>query len=125
MSSVSISVLLTRVLSEFGKSFEDVMAISSDSAEYMAKLVRDLQMCHSHKLLHIKDIPHLIHVAVDYAIQSEAMADIRLVVTKFGAIFKHAAKLERVFYQICHDSGLPEEEICKPPAVVPIRWFSF
>ena len=101
------------------------MVISSDSAEYMAKLVRDLQMSYSNKLLHIKDVPHLIHVAVDFAIHSESVADIRQVVIRFGAIFKHAAKLERTFYQICHDSGLSDEDVCKPSAVVPTRWFSF
>ena len=67
------------------------MVISSDSAEYMGKLVRDLQMSYSNKLLHIKDVPHLIHVAVDFAINSESVADIHQVVIRFGAIFKHAA----------------------------------
>jgi hypothetical protein len=125
VNSTSLSVLLSKVLGEYGKGFRDVMAISSDSAEYLSKLVRDLQMSYNQKLLHIKDIPHLIHVAIDFAIQSKAMADIRQVVIKFGAIFKHAAKLERLFYQICQGNGLSDEETCKPPAVVPTRWFSF
>lgn len=125
VNSTSLSVLLSKVLGEFGKDFRDMMAMSSDSAEYLAKLVRDLQMSYCPKLLHIKDVPHLIHVAIDFAIQSEGMADIRQVVIRFGAVFKHAAKLERIFYQICHENGLSDEEICKPPAVVPTRWFSF
>ena len=82
-------------------------------------------MSYNQKLPHIKDIPHLIHVAIDFAIQSEAMTDIRQVVIRFGAIFKHAAKLERLFYQICQGNGLSDEEICKPSVVVPTRWFSF
>ena len=122
VNSASLSVLLSRVLAEFGKDFKDLMVISSDSAEYMAKLVRDLKMSCSNKLLHIKDVPHLIHVAVDFAIHSESVAD---VVIRFGAIFKHAAKLERNVYQICHDNGLSDEDVCKPSAVVPTRWFSF
>ena len=116
VNSTSLSVLLSKVLGEYGN---DVMAISSDSAEYLSKLVRDLKMSYNQKLLHIKDIPHLIHVA---SIQSEAMTDIRQVVIRFGAIFKHAANLERLFYQICQGNGL---EICKPSVVVPTRWFSF
>ena len=99
--------------------------MSSDSAEYLAKLVRDLQMSYRPKLLHVKDVPHLIHIAVDFAIRSVAMADIRQVVIRFGAVFKHATKLERILYHICQDNGLSVEEICKPPAVVPTRWFSF
>ena len=53
------------------------------------------------------------------------MSDIRQVVISFGAIFKHAAKLERNVYQICHDNGLSDEDVCKPFAVVPTRFFSF
>ena len=74
VNSTSLSVLLSRVLAEFGKDFRDLMVISSDSAEYMAKLVRYLQMSYSNKLLHIKDVPHLIDVAVDFANHSESVA---------------------------------------------------
>ena len=125
VNSTSLSVLLSKVLGEFGKDFSDMMAMSSDSAEYLAKLVRDLQMSYNHKLLHIKDVAHLIHVAIDFAIKSGVMADIRQVVIRFGAVFKHAAKLERIFYHISLENGLSDDEICKPPAVVPTSWFSF
>ena len=46
-------------------------------------------------------------------------------VIKFGAIFKHANKLEQHFKEICIENGMSESELCKPSAVVLNRWYSF
>ena len=89
----------------------------------MSKLVKDLQKSQCPKLIHIKDIAHLIHV--DHALHSPSVNVVRQVVIRFGAVFKHASKLERVFYDICHENGLADEAISKPPSVAPTRWFSF
>ena len=124
-NSASLSVLLTQVLREYEKDWSDVAAISTDSAEYMGKLVRDVKKSFNPKIIHIKDVPHLIHVAISASLECQAMRDIRIVVIRFGAIFNHAHKLERLFRAICVDNGLTEEEVSKPPQVVTIRWFSF
>lgn len=91
----------------------------------MKKLYRDLRVAHSAKLLHFADVSHLIHVAIDTALHSSAMNELRKVAIKFGALFKHAHKLELQFREICMQNGLNEEEVCKPPVVVSIRWYSF
>ena len=91
----------------------------------MSKLVKDLQKSQCPQLIHIKDIAHLIHVTVDHALHSPSMNVVRQVVIRFGAVFKHALKLERVFYDICHENGLADEAINKPPSVAPTKWFSF
>lgn len=125
VNSTSLSLLLGRIIQDFNEDWDDLLAISSDSAEYMSKLVRDLQKSQCPQVIHIKDVAHLLHVAVDHALHSATMNDIRQVVIRFGAVFKHASKLERVFQDICHDNNLRDEEITKPPSVVPTRWFSF
>ena len=75
--------------------------------------------------MHFTDVAHLIHVAVDTALHSPSMLVLHKVVTKFGAIFKHAQKLEGLYKEICQINGLEEEQICKPPSVVQTRWYSF
>ena len=52
------------------------------------------------------------------------MNDVRKTVIPFGAVFKHAAKRERLFHDICQRNNLTEEESQKPPSVTPTRWFS-
>ena len=46
-------------------------------------------------------------------------------VIKFGAIFKHANKLDQHFKEICLENSLHESDFCKPSAVVMVRWYSF
>ena len=125
VNSTSLSLLLGQILNDFNKHWDDLLAISSDSAEYMGKLVRDLQRSHCPQVFHIKDIAHLVHVAIDHAIHSPAMNDVRKLVIKFGAVFKHASRLERLFYDIGRRNNLSDDEIRKPPSVTPTRWFSF
>uniref|UniRef100_A0A1X7UC00 Uncharacterized protein n=1 Tax=Amphimedon queenslandica TaxID=400682 RepID=A0A1X7UC00_AMPQE len=91
----------------------------------MNKLVRDTEQSHCAQLLHIKDKAHLVHVTIDYSIHSQPMNDVHKVVTQFGAVFKHAAKRERLFHDICRRNNLADEESQKPPSVTPTRWFSF
>ena len=125
VNSTSLSLLLGQILQNFGKDWSDLLAISSDSADYMSKLVRDLQQSYCAQLLHIKDIAHLVHVTIDHAIHSLPMNDVRKVVIQFGAIFKHASKRERLFHDICRRNNLTDEESHKPPSVTPTRWFPF
>jgi hypothetical protein len=85
----------------------------------------DIKGAYNSKLLHFNDIAHLIHIAVDTALHSPSMNMVQKVVTKFGAIFKHAHKLERSFKELCQNNGLEEDQIHKPPTVIHIRWYSF
>ena len=70
-NSTSLALLLTKVLTDFGKDWNDVIGLASDSAEYMRKLVGDLRSAHNPKLLHIADVAHLVNVAVDKALHCD------------------------------------------------------
>ena len=123
-NSTTLAFVLDRVLREIGKKWDDVIGLASDSTNYMIKLYNDLK-AHNPKLLHFNDVCHLIHVAVDFALQCEGFSIIRKVIIKFGAVFKHAKMLEQHYKEICRSNGLPENELSKPSAVVNIRWYSF
>lgn len=124
-NSVSISKVLSSVLERYDKSWRDVPALASDSAEYMKKAVRDICDSENVSILHVKDLPHLIHVAVNSALSHECVADVRSVVIKFGALFKHANQLYQSYIDTCLSNGLAVSDIKKPPSVVPVRWYSF
>ena len=123
-NSTTAALTVSQALNNVNKSWTDVLGLSSDSAAYMQKLYTDVKAAYNPRLLHFTDVAHLIHVAVDTALHSPSMLVLHKVVTKFGAIFKHAQKLEGLYKEICRINGL-EEQICKPPAVVQTRWYSF
>ena len=52
----------------------------------MIKLYNDLKP-HNPKLLYFNDVCHLIHVAVDFALQCEGFSILRKVIIKFGAVY--------------------------------------
>lgn len=124
-NSVTISNALSNALENYGKSWHDVIAISSDSAEYMRRAVKDIREAEGVNIVHVKDLPHLLHVAVSKALLLDSISDIREVVIKFGALFKHANRLFQQYHQICLANGLSASDVKKPPAVVPVRWLSF
>lgn len=123
-NSTTLAFVLDRVLREIDKEWNDVIGLASDSTNYMNKLYDDLKPF-NHKLLYFNDVCHLIHVAIDFALQCEEFSVLRKIVIKFGAVFKHANKLEQHFKEICLSNGLQEKDLSKPSAVVPIRWYSF
>ena len=55
-NSVFISHNLSQVLGDFNKSYEDVIANCSDSAEYMKKLMAEIRIWFNNKLYHIDSI---------------------------------------------------------------------
>lgn len=71
------------------------------------------------KILHVKDLAHLIHASVENAISLSCMPDVRSVAIKFGALFKHTKKLYQKYTEICASNGL------FGPDVVSNRWQSF
>lgn len=123
-NSTTLALLLSRVIQNIDKDWVDVIGLSTDSAAYMKKLASDVKAAYNPKLLQFNDVAHLIHVAIDAAMHSESINSLRRVLTKFGALFKHAAKLERLFRSLCLSNGVSEDKVCKPPAIVPTRWYS-
>ena len=118
-NSTTLALLQSKVLKDIDKDWDDVIGLSTDSAAYTKKLSIDVKEAYNPKLLHFNDVGHLVHVAIDVALRSQFMNDVRKVIIKFGALFKHAAKLERLFRSV--SNGLTEDKVCKPPAVVPTR----
>ena len=123
-NSTTLAFVFDRVLREIDKEWNDIIGLASDSTNYMNNLYDNLKPFNS-KLLHFNDVCHLIHVAIDFALQCEEFSILRKMVIKFGAGFKHANKLEQHFKEICLSNGLQEKDLSKPSAVVPIRWYSF
>jgi hypothetical protein len=117
-----ISALLADVLHRYEKSWDDVLAIASDSANYMKSLVNDIRASNNEKLLHVNDIAHLIHVTVNEALNHESYKEVREILLKMGNLFVHASTLENEFHIILKEN---EEEPRKPPQVVDHRWFSY
>jgi hypothetical protein len=122
-SSYTCAVALEKaVQSRIQKKYIDVIAIASDSAPYMIKLVQDINNAHEVSILHIRDLPHLLHVTVISALQSSACKDAMNICVKFGAIFKHAGKLFREFKDICWSEFQISGTKLHP--VIPSRWFT-
>ncbi|KAH8009152.1 hypothetical protein HPB51_010942 [Rhipicephalus microplus] len=124
-NSYTVASAVSKALLTVGKTWKDVVAVATDSAKYMRKMVREICQAEGIQILHVKDIAHLIHVSVDHAISLPCMSDVRSVVIKFGALFKHANKLYQKYTEICSSNGLFGPDIKKPPSVVPNRWQSF
>ena len=120
-NSASIMNVISSTLSKYDRTFDDVLAIASDSAQYMVKLVGDIMQSINRKLYHIKDIAHLIHIAVDKATNIQEMQDLRNIIIKTGAMFQHSAKQLDEFYKVVQENG---GEAIKPIKVVEHRWFS-
>lgn len=96
--------------------------MASDSAEYMRKAKRFINAKSVHNIYDIADISHLIHVAINNALDSPQMATLRNLIIKIGALFKHSPKQLRKFKNICDSKNI----VCKKPrAVILIRWASF
>jgi DNA-binding ferritin-like protein (Dps family) len=81
------------LLEEFSLTFNDVLAICSDSAEYMKKLVSDIKTNYNNSLFHITDVSHLIHISVMKSLKSQFFNETENSIVKIGAIFKTSNKL--------------------------------
>ena len=92
LKSTSIMEIICDFLHNYGKTFNDVLVLASDSAQNMVKLVQDINESGTKSIFHIKDIAHLIHVAVDKAVNIDELKDLRDIIIKTGAMFQHSAK---------------------------------
>jgi hypothetical protein len=120
----SINVLnkIAQVLEKYGINWDDVLAISTDSAEYMRKMVKDIKTFQNKNILHVPDISHLIHVSIIEALKLEEFEQLRDVLLKFGNLFINANQLLSKFHEILSKYG---HKLKKPPQVVDSRWFSY
>lgn len=97
-TSVTLS---SSALERYGKSWKDIATVASDSAQCTKKAVRDTGHSENLSILHVTDLLRPVHVDVSGVSLRKSVADVRPVVTMFGALFKHASQL----YQ-CHVPGM-------------------
>jgi hypothetical protein len=57
-SSYTVGTALNRCIFKINKKWHDVIALCSDSASYMVKLVDDLNKTHGTDIVHIRDLAH-------------------------------------------------------------------
>ncbi|KAH7940181.1 hypothetical protein HPB52_022096 [Rhipicephalus sanguineus] len=60
-NSYTVASAVSKALLTVGKTCKDVVAVATDSAEYMRKMVREICQAEGIQILHVKDIAHLIH----------------------------------------------------------------
>ncbi|KAH7975838.1 hypothetical protein HPB52_006183 [Rhipicephalus sanguineus] len=60
-NSYTVASAVSKALLTVGKTWKDVVAVATDSAEYMRKMVREICQAEGIQILHVKDIAHLIH----------------------------------------------------------------
>lgn len=60
--------------------------MSRDSIEYMKYAVREIQNV---KLVHVRDLSHVVHAAVGKALLYDIISDIIGATIKLSALFKH------------------------------------
>jgi len=64
-------------LTKFEKTYDYVIAIFSDSASYLEKMISELKQSINIKVFHIKDVAHLIHISVDKALNLTEFAAVK------------------------------------------------
>ncbi|KAH7942464.1 hypothetical protein HPB49_024433 [Dermacentor silvarum] len=60
-NSYTVASAVSKALLTVDKTWKDVVAVATDSAEYMRKMVREICQAEGIQILHVKDIAHLIH----------------------------------------------------------------
>ncbi|KAH7982861.1 hypothetical protein HPB52_007704 [Rhipicephalus sanguineus] len=60
-NSYTVASAVSKARLTVGKTWKDVVAVATDSAEYMRKMVREICQAEGIQILHVKDIAHLIH----------------------------------------------------------------
>ncbi|KAH7955633.1 hypothetical protein HPB52_001964 [Rhipicephalus sanguineus] len=60
-NSYTVASAVSKALLTVRKTWKDVVAVATDSAEYMRKMVREICQAEGIQILHVKDIAHLIH----------------------------------------------------------------
>jgi hypothetical protein len=117
-----IKVIADNAITKIGKTWNDVINISSDSATYMKKFVESIQITNNSQLVHINDIAHLVHVSVYYGFKIDEMEEVRSLIIKFGNLFLNSNSLLNEFYSLLSENGRDNKKVKQ---VVDHRWFSY
>lgn len=64
-NSLTVGTTVTSVPTEYGESWNDVTAVAGDSTEHTQKMVHEIREGEAMNTIHVKDLPHLIHVTAD------------------------------------------------------------
>ncbi|KAH7976693.1 hypothetical protein HPB52_018271 [Rhipicephalus sanguineus] len=75
-NSYTVASAVSKALLTVGKTWKDVVAVATDSAEYMRKMVREICQAEGIQILHVKDIAHLIHAMHFVGHPSHQMCDL-------------------------------------------------
>ena len=88
----------------------------------MTKMVRDINTSHAVNVLHIRDIPHLLHNAIVGALDHVECKKAVNIAMKLAAIFKYAGKVKAEFLDICQEFEVTPKRI---RTIMPARWFTY
>ncbi|KAG0431269.1 hypothetical protein HPB47_021938 [Ixodes persulcatus] len=101
----------------------DVAVLCSDSASYMPKLHKDLQLFSPEfKALHFKEPCHLLNNALEDGIKTSSFKVVQDFFVHFPALLKSSLKLRRKFGLACVAMRMTIKSL---KTVCPSRWFSF
>jgi hypothetical protein len=120
-TSTYISGVLSRVLSDFDKSYEDVIVLCSDSAEYMKKLFSEIKLSFNSKIQHITDVSHLIHNSVMKALNSNQFIETKSLLVKIGAIFRSSNKVLQQYTTLLNNNNIDSKV---PSKAIESRWWA-
>lgn len=121
----SVCASLDNAVACVDKTYDDIIAIATDSASYMKSMIKKIRTEKNiPNLIHVSDVAHLVHIAVDKAIGcgSPLAISCKQFVTKMGAVFKNSPKMYAAYKSVCNSMDM---DAIKPPAFVPIRWTSY
>ncbi|KAG0445226.1 hypothetical protein HPB47_018110 [Ixodes persulcatus] len=97
-NTVAVGVLVQEVLGKLRKSFRYVYVVSSDSASYMYKLHKDIQLYHAEFMaLHFKEPCHLLNITLSEGLKLVEFNVVQNFVVYCPALLKSSRKLRRRF----------------------------
>lgn len=120
VKSSTIYAWIGECLYEYQLSYNSIIAIASDSAEYMNKLVKDMREIENRHIIHIRDAAHPIHNVLIKAIDLKCFSEVKEFVLMVGPNFNHSYRQINDFQEL-----LTQEDFLKPEKVVKHCWFSF
>ncbi|KAH7978447.1 hypothetical protein HPB49_005524 [Dermacentor silvarum] len=122
-NAVSIGMLIQTALQKVGKTSGNVAVLCSDSAFYMQKLHKDLQLSNPEfKKLDLKDPCHLLNNALEDGIRTSSFNVVHDFVVHFPAMLKSSRELRRKFGLVCLAMRMTTKSL---KSVCLSRWFSF
>ncbi|KAH9380823.1 hypothetical protein HPB48_021354 [Haemaphysalis longicornis] len=122
-NAVSIAMLMPTALQKVRKTLGDIAVLCSDSASYMLKLHKDLQLSNpKFRALQFKDPCHILNNALEEGIRMSPFNVLHDFVVHFPALLKSSRELRGKFGLVCLAMGMT---LKSRKTVFPSRWFSF